>query len=73
MNDEGVGSLHRVFRWSKTARAIVRANVQASGKELSALVTSLVEGNWVSKVGLLEVCASSGHSVEAVTVGMDGG
>jgi hypothetical protein len=31
------------FRWSKTARDLVRANMKASGAELSGMVTKLVE------------------------------
>lgn len=37
------GESKREFRWSKTARDFVRANVNASGSELSDLVTKLVE------------------------------
>jgi hypothetical protein len=37
------GKSRREFRWSKTARDLVRANINASGKELSALLTKLVE------------------------------
>jgi hypothetical protein len=37
------GNLRREYRWSKAARDLVRASTKASGKELSALVTSLVE------------------------------
>jgi len=37
------GKPRREFRWSKTARDLVRANINASGKELSALLTKLVE------------------------------
>jgi AraC-like DNA-binding protein len=33
----------RVYRWSKAARDLVRANINASGSELSRLVTHLVE------------------------------
>lgn len=37
------GSPREEYRWSKTARDLVRANVAASGAELSELVTRLVE------------------------------
>src|ERR1700686_5143028 len=37
------GNPRREFRWSKAARELVRENKMASGVELSALVTSLVE------------------------------
>jgi hypothetical protein len=37
------GNSRRQFRWSKVARDLVRANMNASGAELSALVTQLVE------------------------------
>ncbi len=37
------GNSHREWRWSKAARDLVRANVTASGAELSALITRLVE------------------------------
>lgn len=43
MNDVNPGMPRREFRWSKAARDLVRENTRASGKELSALVTSLVE------------------------------
>lgn len=33
----------REYRWSKAARGLVRANITASGAELSALITRLVE------------------------------
>src|SRR6476469_6256841 len=33
----------RVYRWSKAARDLVRENINASGSELSRLVTHLVE------------------------------
>ena len=36
-------SSRREYRWSKAARELVRANISASGAELSALVTRLVE------------------------------
>jgi hypothetical protein len=35
------GKSRREFRWSRTARDLVRANMKATGKELSALVTKL--------------------------------
>jgi hypothetical protein len=37
------GNSRRQFRWSKAARELVRENKMASGAELSALVTRLVE------------------------------
>jgi hypothetical protein len=37
------GNSRRQFRWSKVARDLVRANMNASGAELSALVTQLIE------------------------------
>lgn len=37
------GNSRRLYRWSKAARELVRANIKASGAELSALVTRLVE------------------------------
>jgi hypothetical protein len=43
MGDVHDGDSRRVFRWSKAARDLVRANINASGKELSALFTKLVE------------------------------
>jgi hypothetical protein len=43
MDEVHDGNLRREFRWSKAARELVRANEKASGTELSALVTSLVE------------------------------
>ena len=36
------GGVKREFRWSKTAREIVRANLNAKGSDLSRLVTALV-------------------------------
>lgn len=43
MGDSHDGMSRREFRWSKAARDLVRANINASGKELSALLTKLVE------------------------------
>jgi hypothetical protein len=43
MGDVNDGNSRREFRWSKAARDLVRANINASGKELSALLTKLVE------------------------------
>jgi hypothetical protein len=43
MDEVHDGNLRRECRWSKAARELVRANEKASGTELSALVTSLVE------------------------------
>jgi hypothetical protein len=43
MGDVNDGNSRRAFRWSKAARDLVRANINASGKELSALLTKLVE------------------------------
>jgi len=43
MGDVNDGNSRREFRWSKAARELVRANINASGKELSALLTKLVE------------------------------
>jgi hypothetical protein len=43
MGDVHGGNSRREFRWSKAARDLVRANINASGKELSALLTKLVE------------------------------
>jgi hypothetical protein len=43
MHDVHGGNPRREFRWSKAARDLVRANTKASGKELSALVSSLME------------------------------
>jgi hypothetical protein len=43
MGDVHDGNPRREFRWSKAARDLVRANINASGKELSALLTKLVE------------------------------
>jgi hypothetical protein len=37
------GTPRREFRWSKTARELVRANMNAAGSELSALLTRLVD------------------------------
>ena len=38
----GIGSRAK-FRWSKTARDLVRANIKAKGSELSGLITAIVE------------------------------
>jgi hypothetical protein len=43
MGDVHDGNSRREFRWSRAARDLVRANINASGKELSALFTKLVE------------------------------
>jgi len=43
MGDVNDGNSRREFRWSKAARDLVRASINASGKELSALLTKLVE------------------------------
>jgi hypothetical protein len=43
MGDVHDDNPRREFRWSKAARDLVRANIKANGKELSALVTNLVE------------------------------
>lgn len=43
MGDVNDGNSRREFRWSKAARDLVRANIDASGKELSALFTKLAE------------------------------
>jgi hypothetical protein len=37
------GETRRGFRWSKAARDLVRANINATGKELSTLLAKLVE------------------------------
>jgi len=37
------GSGHRKIRWTKEARELVKANLNVTGRELSALVTRLVE------------------------------
>jgi hypothetical protein len=42
MGDMQEDRSRRQFRWSKAARDLVRANIDASGNELSALVTQLV-------------------------------
>lgn len=41
MGDVHDGKPRREFRWSKAARALVRANMNAAGSELSALLTKL--------------------------------
>ena len=43
MDEVQDGNPRRAFRWSKAARDLVRANTDAAGSALSALVTSLVE------------------------------
>jgi hypothetical protein len=43
MGDLQEGRSRRQFRWSKVTRDLVRANMNASGTELSALLTQLVE------------------------------
>lgn len=43
MGDIHDGKSRREFRWSKAARDLVRANMGASGTELSVLLTKLVE------------------------------
>jgi hypothetical protein len=43
MGDVHDGNSRREFRWSKAARDLVRANMNVSGNELSALFTKLVE------------------------------
>jgi hypothetical protein len=43
MGGEHKSNARRQFRWSKVARDLVRANMNASGAELSALVTQLIE------------------------------
>ena len=43
MGDVHDGKSRREFRWSKAARDLVRANMNAAGNELSALLTKLVE------------------------------
>src|SRR5438270_2702856 len=43
MGDIHDGMSRREFRWSKAARDLVRANINAAGNELSALLTKLEE------------------------------
>src|SRR5215831_382457 len=43
MDEVHADSPRREFRWSKAARDLARANVNATGSEVSALVTRLVE------------------------------
>jgi len=43
MGDVHDGMSRREFRWSKAARDLVRANINAAGDELSALLTKLEE------------------------------
>lgn len=43
MGDVHDGMSRREFRWSKVARDLVRANINAAGGELSALLTKLQE------------------------------
>jgi hypothetical protein len=43
MGEVNNGRGRQALRWSKTAREMVRTNMQATGAELSALVTRLVE------------------------------
>src|SRR6266851_7799088 len=43
MNEKTNRISRRVYRWSKAARDLVRANINVSGSELSRLVTHLVE------------------------------
>jgi hypothetical protein len=43
MGDVHDGMPRREFRWSKAARDLVRANIDAAGNELSALLTKLEE------------------------------
>jgi hypothetical protein len=43
MGDVHDGKPRREFRWSKAARDLVRANINAGGNELSALLTKLEE------------------------------
>jgi hypothetical protein len=43
IGDQQTKSRRREFRWSKAARDLVRANMNAAGTEVSALVTRLVE------------------------------
>src|SRR5437660_6900730 len=43
MGDVHDGMSRREFRWSKAARDLVRANINAAGDELSALMTKLEE------------------------------
>ena len=43
MGDVRDGNSRREFRWSKAARDLVRANLNASGSELSALLTKLMK------------------------------
>ena len=43
MGDVHNGNSRREFRWSKSARDLVRANLNASGNQLSALLTKLME------------------------------
>jgi len=42
MDEVHDGNNRRGFRWSKAARELVRANINATGEELSALLTKLV-------------------------------
>jgi len=43
MSESNTGTGRRVeFRWSKTARDLVRANINAKGSELSRLITAIV-------------------------------
>ena len=42
MDSESNSEPNREFRWSKAARELVRANINATGSELSGLVTKLV-------------------------------
>src|SRR5215831_2694419 len=43
MDEVHDGPSRRGFRWSKAARDLVRANIDATGKELSTLLAKLVE------------------------------
>jgi hypothetical protein len=42
-DEAGSGGVRPKYRWSKAARDLIRANMNVAGKELSALLTRLVE------------------------------
>jgi hypothetical protein len=62
MNNEGDGSLQSGFRWSKTAKDLVRAKRESRRPRVARSGDQPGCGNRVSKVGLLEICAPSRRS-----------
>jgi hypothetical protein len=72
MGDVHDGKPRREFRWSGAARDLVRANMEAAGDELSALLTKLVEesGNprWACRRFVRRMGVRSKRSYRAWTV-----